>query len=215
MDYCGIDEALVFHSTMKYGSPVVGNRAVWEETKKHGRIHATWAILPPQTGEQPGTEEFMKLLHEHNIKALYAFPDEHGYMLNEVVFGDLLDELTHRAVPLLFKPHWQEIYSLLQRFPKLTLIAVGQGPHGADRLFRPLIERYDNFYIDTSGYLQDGGIEAFCNTYGAHRMLFSTGYPGNCIGGPLLRILTADISDADRELICDRNIRRILGDVKL
>jgi hypothetical protein len=215
MDYCGIGEALVFHSAMKYGSPLVGNELVIEETRNFKRLHPTRAILPPQTAEQFETVEFIESLRVHDIKALFAFSEEHGYLLNGTVFGDLFEEMTHRSIPLLMKPNWQGIYSLLSEFPKLTVVAVGQGPHGADRYFRPLIEKYDNFYIDTSTYLQDGGIEHFCEKYGGRRILFSTGYPGNCIGGPILRILTARISDSDRELICFGNIRRILGAVRL
>ena len=33
MDGCGIRNALVFHSTMKYGSPVFGNKLVIEESR--------------------------------------------------------------------------------------------------------------------------------------------------------------------------------------
>jgi predicted TIM-barrel fold metal-dependent hydrolase len=150
-----------------------------------------------------------------NIRGLYAFPEDHGYVLDAIVFGDLFEELVHRSIPLFIKPDWHRIYSLLSQFPKLTIVAVGHGPHGDDRFFRPLIERYKNFYIDTSTYLQDGGIEAFCNKYGAGRMLFGTGYPGNCIGGPILRILKADIEESQREMICHGNIKRILGEVKL
>ena len=215
MEFCGIDEALVFHSEMKYGSPVTGNKSVVEETRNHNRLHPTWAILPPQTGEQPETSEFIKAMKGNNVKALYAFPQEHAYIPDKVVFGELFEELIACNIPLLIKPDWPTVYSILSQFPRLTLIAVGHGPHGADRYFRPLIEKYPNFYIDTGTYLQDGGIEEFCNKYGAERMLFSTGYPGNCIGGPILRALKAGVKDSQRELICHRNIERILEGVKL
>jgi hypothetical protein len=215
MDGCGIENALVFHSTIKYGSPVLGNRLVIEESRGFDRLHPVWAILPSQTSEQEESEGFIRSMKKSNIKALFAFPDEHGYLLDEVVFCDLFEELTDRHVPLFLKPGWQSIYSLLSRFPDLTVVAVGHGPHGSDRYFRPLVEKYKNFYIDTSSYLQDGGIEAFCDKYGAHRMLFGTGYPGNCIGGPVLRALRADVDATKKELICHKNLERLLRSVRL
>lgn len=215
MDGCGIGNALVFHSTIKYGSPVFGNKLVIEESRDHDRLHPVWAILPSQTDEQEGPAGFIRSMKKFNIRALFAFPDEHGYLLDEVVFGDLFEELTERSVPLFIKPGWQRIYSILSRFPGLTVAAVGHGPHGSDRYFRPLVEKYKNFYIDTSSYLQDGGIEAFCDKYGAHRMLFGTGYPGNCIGGPVFRALRAGIEESQKELICHKNMERLLGEVRL
>ena len=89
-------------------------------------------------------------------------------MLNDVVFGELFEELTARRIPLLIKPGWPTVYALLGQFPQLTVVAVGHGPHGADRYFRPLVEKYPRFHLDTAAYLQDGGIEEFCNKYGAH-----------------------------------------------
>ena len=52
-------------------------------------------------------------------------------MLNDVVFGELFEELTARRIPLLIKPSWPTVYSLLGEFPQLTVVAVGHGPHGA------------------------------------------------------------------------------------
>jgi predicted TIM-barrel fold metal-dependent hydrolase len=215
MDFCGIKDALVFHSVMKHGSPVIGNRIVYEETCDYKRLFPVWALLPSQTEEQEDPDRFIQSLKARDIRALVAFPDEHGYMLDGVVFGGIFEEMVYRSIPLLLKPKWPLVYTILEQFPKLTVVAIGQGPHGADRYFRPLIERYNNFYIDTSTYLQDGGIEEFCSKYGAERMLFGTGYPGNCIGGPILRILTANIPDEQKELICSKNIRRILENVTL
>ena len=44
-------------------------------------------------------------------------------------------------------------------------------------MFRPLLERYPNFYVDTAQYLLDGGIESVVTDYGAGRMLFGSGFP--------------------------------------
>jgi len=215
MEYCGINEALVYHSAMRYGSPLIGNKLVVEEIKGFPNLHATWAILPHQTGEQEPPDIFLETMKANNIKALYALPEEHGYSLDEVGFGELFEELLEHRIPLFMWADWNLVGRVLKQFPKLIIVVFGHGPHGDDRYFRPLIERYSNLYIDTSTYLQDGGIEGFCNSYGAEHLLFSTGYPQNCIGGPVLRIVGADITDFQRELICSGNIERLLKEVRL
>ena len=51
MDFCGIDEALVYHANMRFASPTVWNPILVEEVKNKPRLEPTWAILPSQTGE--------------------------------------------------------------------------------------------------------------------------------------------------------------------
>ncbi|NJD04270.1 MAG: hypothetical protein FIA99_17125 [Ruminiclostridium sp.] len=215
MEYCGIDEAVVYHTAQKDYTPLEGNRIVVEETMNYPTLHPAWAILPEQTGEQPNPGKFIKLMKENNVKVLYAFPGDHAYLLDRLGFGSLLDTLIEHSIPLFMKVNWDLMRSVLGEFPNLTLVGVGSGPHGQDRLFRPLLERYPGFYLDTSTYLQDGGIEDICKCYGAKRLLFGTGYPRNCSGSSLLRIMTAEISEEERALICHGNIERLLQEVKL
>ena len=167
------------------------------------------AIVPEQTGEQPKPEIFLQNMKEQNIKVLYAFPKDHAYILDRLGFGSLLDAMSECCIPLFIRPDWHLIRSLLGEFPNLSLVCVGSGPHGQDRLFRPLLENYKNFYLDTSTYLQDGGIEDICKCYGTTRLLFGTGYPRNCSGSSLLRILSAEISEEQKSLICHGNIEHL------
>ena len=100
MDYCGIAEALVYHAAMPDDCPTVGNKLLCEEIKDHPRLHGTWAILPPQTGELGSPEEFVSNMKESNIKALWTFPDRHKYILTASLFGDLFELLTEKMIPL-------------------------------------------------------------------------------------------------------------------
>ena len=107
------------------------------------------------------------------------------------------------------------MYSLLADFPQLTLVAAGHGPWGRDRYFRPLLERYPNFYVDTANYELDWGLADLCSKYGYERILFGTNTPHRTMGGPLLTLLHAPISDAAKRAIAAGNLERLLGEVKL
>jgi len=223
MDYCDVAEALVRHAASSEDCPTVGNPLLCDEIAAHPRLHGTWAILPPQTDELGAPEEFLARMKEHGIPALWTFPDKHRYILTASLFGGLFDLLTEKQIPL-FMPisansggvsGWMLADYVLRDFPKLTLIVTNHGSWGQDRYFRGLIESYENFHIDTSRHELDGGIADFCKKYGPDRILYGSNYPFTNMGGPLLALAHADISDSDREAIAGGNLRRLLGRVTL
>jgi len=224
MDWAGIDRALVRHDLMSSQSPVVGNKALSEAIAAHPRLSGSWAILPPQTKELPQGDAFFEAMSDANIKALWAFPEEHRYMLRRIVFGEFLDELADRRVPLfLCRPpsassnldRYRLIYDLLSECPGLTVVAVGFGPWGDDRFFRPLVEAYPRFYYDISRYELDCGLREYVNAYGAERLLYGSNFPVNSMGGPRMMVACAGIDDDARALVAGGNLARLLGEVQL
>jgi hypothetical protein len=215
MDFCGVGEALVYHASMVEAAPEVGNQRVVEETEGQPRLHPTWAILPAQTGELGTVEEFLSGMGEHGVKALRAYPEENRYLLNGVTFGPLLEELTARRVPLIVGPEWRMVTSVLAEFRELTLIVVRHGSWGDDRYFRPLMERYERLYVDTSRYQLDHGIADFVGKYGPDRMLYGSACPELQMGAAMLTLAHADIDESAKAAIAGGNLRRLLGEVKL
>jgi len=215
MDFCGIDRALVYHAGMRFGSPVVWNHQLCDQIKESTRLEACWTILPPQTGEQPGIEEFLDMMRTHDVKSLWAFPDEHRYRLDDRTFGSLLEEMTRRRIPLFLKQNILATSDLLESFPDLTIVAVNQGPHSLERYLRPLLDEYQKLYLDTSYYIVDGLIEEFCFRYGSGRLLFGSGFPDNCSGSALLRLVQADINAEDKNRIAFKNLEEIISEVRV
>ena len=214
MAYCGIERALVYHASMRFGSPTIGNPQVLAEARDHPALQATWAILPPQTGESPGPEELVAAMKTQGVVALRAFPNEQHYALDRLTFGPLLELLQERRIPLFVKQDLLHIGQVLRDYPRLVLVAVNQGPHSLERYLRPLVEAYPNLYVDTSYYMVDGLIEEFCERYGPRRLLFGTAFPDNCSGAALLRLAQADIPAADRQAIAGRNLEGILQEAQ-
>jgi hypothetical protein len=68
--------------------------------------------------------------------------------------------------------------------------------------------------IDPSYYINEALSEEFCTRHGAQRQRFATADPDNCSGGALLRLVQADISEADRELIAGKNPDRLLVEAR-
>jgi len=224
MDWAGVQEALVYHALMREQSPQVGNSILAESIAGEPRLIGTWAILPPQTGELLPPSEFFPAMQRANVRALWAFPEEHRYILDRVTFGAFLDEVSERRVPLFLprdaggpRPHdtWNLVYRLLAQYPDLTLVLAGNGPWGEDRFFRPLLEQYPRFYLDISRYELDCGIRELVARYGAERLLYGSSFPRFSMGGPRLMLAAAEIDEADRRAIAGDNLRRLLAEEDL
>lgn len=214
MKRVGISKALVYHGAAINGYPLEANERLIAELAPYSQLYPVWVLLPPQTGEW-NVDSFVSKMKAGGVRALWAFPQDHHYLLNKVAMGAVLEEMVARNIPLFLKEDWQLVYSLLADFPELTLVVAGHGPWGRDRYFRPLFERYPNFYIDTANYELNWGLEGLISKYGYERILFGTNTPYRTMGGPLFTLMHAPISDAAKEAIASGNLERILGEVRL
>lgn len=223
MDFYGINEALVFHSRQRDDSPVVGNEVLASSIRGIDRLYGTFAILPPQTKEMGSFEDLLEKMRLDRVKAFRAFPSGHRFLMTRTALGSLYDLMVERNTPLLISINescggisgWYLIEQILSDNPDLTLVVTEHGSWGQDRFFRPLIEKYENLYLDISRYELDGGISDFCAKYGAERLLFGTGYPWWSPGGPILMLAQADITVKEREKIASGNLKRIIGRVRI
>jgi len=223
MDYCSIDEALVYHARQRDDSPVIGNDMLLNEIEAFNRLHGTLAILPLQTEELGTMETIVRKMKERNIRAFRAFPAEHRYLMTRTSLAPLYHLMVERNIPLFIDitqscggiSGWHLVSTILSEVPDLTLVVTEHGPWGHDRYFRPLIEKHENLHLDTSRYELDGGITDFCKKYGAVKLLFGTGYPKWNPGGPKLTLAGADITTKERRKIASGNLERLLRRVKM
>ncbi len=220
MDRQKISKAIVWHIFQYEGSIVEGNRILAQEIAKHKRLYGCWTILPPQT-EEVITKDFFKKMKENRIVALNAFPDWHRFILDSVGFGDFLSELSERKIPLFLTMgrtciSWDGLYRLMKEFPSLTCILCDIGIWGVDRYTWPLLEKFENFYLESSLLsLEEGGIEATVKRFGSKRIVFGTGFPVRYPKAAMLQLVHADISEDDKKNIASKNIERILQGEKL
>lgn len=218
MDFCGVDEAFVYHQGMIENDPSYGNDLIMQEVEKNPqRLHATWTILPPITEREYLPENLLPAMKKHNVKALRAYPEKNRFFLDRVTMGGLLDVLVEKHIPIYLSPQdgWRGIFDVLKEFPDLTVILTNYGLWGSDRFIFPLIEAYKNVYIDTSDYQVINGINEFYNRYGDERLLFGSNFPMDYFGGPITALMASDLPVSSLEKIASGNITRIMSEVKL
>jgi predicted TIM-barrel fold metal-dependent hydrolase len=211
MDFCGIGAALAYHVNQRFGAPQVYDRVALDDLSGQPRLFPIRTLMPPQTGELPSPEVLLAELRRDGVRAVRAFPSEHRYRLDGLTFGPHLDMLAAHRIPLLVKADCLAIGDLLRDCPDLTVIAMSQGPHSLERYLRPILDRYPNLYLETSGLLVEGLIEEFVARYGSSRLVFGSGFPDNAAGGAQHTLRFADIPEDARVAIAGGNLRRLLG----
>jgi hypothetical protein len=215
LEFCGIDEALVYHTAQRFDHPVRGNARLLEEIAGCPKLMPTWTILPSATGEQPPPKELLVSMRERDIRALRLFPQDHRYFLDAVSWHDQVPLYVDQRIPLFLKAGLDRVAEFLRAFPAATVITDTQGANPLDRYAWPLLDAYPNLYFETAGYLTAGAIEACCQRFGAGRLVFSTGFPDYASGAALLTLAGADIPQTDRDAIAHGNLSRLLSEVQL
>lgn len=219
MERNGVEKALVFHIAQHDASPQIGNALLAEAIRPYPNLVGVWSILPNQTREFPPIDVFLQQMKFANVRALRTFPGSHRFLLNSISMGDWMEACVAHRIPLLLSTkmgvEWRDIYDLLADFPDLVCVICDHGCWGEDRLFRPLLERYPQVYVDTAQYLLDGGIEGLVNDYGPGRLLFGSGFPNLYFGGMMLAIKHAQISEEAKAAIAGGNLERIISEVRL
>lgn len=217
MDHCGISEALVWHRDAFERDFASGNCRL-DELRDTPRFHLTRTFVPAESPEVPSAEGFIDAMRTAGARAARAFPAHHCFLLNRVACGSILELLVAHSVPLLvplneFPRQWIDVYELLENFPTLTLILTFTGPWGQDRYCRPLMRKYERFYIATHQLKTAGQLEGLVNDFGPHQILFGSGLPRYYPGAFIMALARADIPSAARDAIAHGNIERLLSEV--
>ncbi|HPP12002.1 MAG TPA: amidohydrolase family protein [bacterium] len=218
LDHYGIEKALVWHIAQFEYSASEGNRLVRQLVKNQKRLVGCWAVLPPTTGENG--EYFFDRMKENNIAALRFFPEQHRYLLRRRVFGEFLDQVVARRIPVLLSVKWgvtwPVIYDLLEEYPEMTCLLCDLGIWGLNRYTWPLVSSFPRVYLESSLLsLSDGGLEATVKQFGAGRVIFGTGFPERYADAAILDLLHAPLTDEEKNLIAGENLKRLLAGVKL
>lgn len=137
--------------------------------------------------------------------------------MTRMVCSGMMDELPHLKV---ISHHWGAYIPHAEgRFPlwEVRNATMGDGTSFADKLKRPMIDYFKDFYGDTAMFGAKPASQAGLDFFGASNSFFATDCPYDLVGGSdLIRdtidvIETLNCTDADRDLIFEQNTRKLLG----
>ena len=208
----GINRALVYSVLSKELHPCEGNPKLLDEIKGFP-FTPCWVALPTSTGEIGSPEHFIEDMRKNGVRAVRLFPSLHSYCLQPWCVGPLLEALQANKVPVfveIAQTSFDHIAAVLADFPKLRLVLL-RPAYRFDRYLYPLMEKYENLFVDTSNYVVSGGIEAICSRFGCRRLVFGTEMPHFEPGAAVSSITYADISDVEKQAIAGGNLENLLS----
>jgi predicted TIM-barrel fold metal-dependent hydrolase len=109
-----------------------------------------------------------------------------------------------------------DLRTLLARHKKLPVILETSLKQCMfSRFYFPLLEEFENLYIETSGLLLMDQLEHYVERFGSKRLIFGSNYPANDISVNTSRIELMESSRADIDNICSGNINRIFNAISI
>ncbi|MBE6929583.1 MAG: hypothetical protein E7463_04820 [Ruminococcaceae bacterium] len=218
MDRFGIEKAAVWHRAQYDYDPVKGNAILADAMKGYeDRLYPAWTILPAITDRDFEPDVFLANMKAAGVKLLRAFPMQNRYILCDVTMGEQLSLFEELKIPLYLEPQpgYEYIYDVLREFPRLTVILSNIGIWPSARLIWPLLNRYPNVYFESGDFGMTHGYEEVCAKFGSERLLFGSNFPSNYPSCSINCLMTAGITEHERENIAHGNFERLLREVKL
>jgi len=214
----GIKYALVRREEQRSGHPISGNRLLGKDLKNLDNIWGVWSILPEYTQELQAPAEMLDAMKANKIVAWQFLPQNHGFTFHHKPLSNWLKLAEKHNIPIFAEMEsavtYEQLYNILEYYPKLTIILSPQSVRSCDRFIRPFLSEYENIYLELSYYMQSGGLEELVKIYGAARLLFGTGFHRSYTGGAMLLLKHAEISQAAKDAIAYKNMLSIMEKIQ-
>ena len=230
MDHCGIHEALLVGSLSFGCHPADGNRRILDVTADEPRLHPAWALLPPAGRETLPPAEAVAQMADRGVRAVFIYPRQYYFSLDEWCVDALLEPLAARHVPLFIcadrqnvgqpgrgawrtqdNTDWSGVVRICRAFPELPVVVVEQRISYSMRPMYQALDACPNLHLDLSTLWLHHVIEFICREWGAERLLFGSGLPRRDPGAVLGQLIFSDITQDELAEISGGNLRRLLS----
>lgn len=223
MDHYGIHEALVLDNLSSEYHPVDGNERVLRLTEGQPRLHAAWVGLPDESRELPPPKDLVAQMAECDVRALFLYPKQYHFTLEERSLDGLLHALSERRIPLFIcynglfgaagqdQTDWPEVARICQAFPDLPVVVTEYRISYTLRKMYQALDACPNLRVDLSSLWVHHMLEFVTREWGAERLLFGSGMPLCDPGAPLCHLNYALLSEQDRQALAGDNLRRLVS----
>ena len=213
---CGID-GYVVHSVAVDGAHVETiNNYISGECEKHSEFYGFGTMH----AEYPDKIAELERIRSLGLRGVKIHPDTQMFNMDDPAMDEVYDYLSQYDMPIQIHcgdyrytySHPERLASVLDRFPKLTVIGAHFGGWSVwDLALEYLRDR--NCYLDTSSSFMMLGLaraKELIRIYGAERIVFGTDYPMWNASDELDNIHKLGLRDEELELILYKNAQRIL-----
>jgi len=222
MERLGITEAWVRHSYALAYDPLEGNRETAVLVRDEPRFRGVWVMTPLMYEEFGGRDALLRELAAGDFAALTACPAEHAFSLELWNAAPIYEMAVETGLPLLLDLSrglaptqvLEHVHEAAGAYPEAQFILLSIS-YRLLRMLIPLLRQRPNVHVDISNFDTFRGVEALVEAVGPRQLLYGSQLPFFEPGMPLGRLIYADITAADRELIAHGNARRLLAGRRL
>lgn len=170
---------------------------------------------------------YIKDAYKNKVRLLRIFPKSHLFYLNDYYMQKIYDEISALNFPLMLDLKELDITGnkyfaiddlrmLLSRHKSLPFILQTSLKQCMfNRFYFPLLEEFENLYLEISGMLLMDQVEHYVEKFGSERLIYGSNYPETDFSINTARMEFAQISKLDKENICFNNLNGIIGRIKL
>ncbi len=215
MDRLGIDRALAWHVAARDLHPRWGNTRLLEEIAATpgaaGRIIPSLGVTPTLLHERGSLDWLRDTMDAHGIRAVRFAMNRGNWALSDLapVIDAVLPQQPVLVIDQRDPLQKGDILDFAQSYPRVPVIVTqAMWPHYVP-LF-DLMRRCDNIYVETSWLHTHETLDLLTRAFGAHRVLFGTGFKAHH-GAAIASLQNADLDDDTRAAIAYGNLDRLLG----
>ncbi|TMR99719.1 amidohydrolase family protein [Nonomuraea basaltis] len=212
MDRVGIAEAVVGNTTSWLHDPARGNRELLALVDGQPRLSPCWVMLPDTCGETGGAAGFADTAVASGVRAVRAFPRDHGYDLAGTDTAAVLAALESVRLPLLLDAGqitWAAVERISCDHPGLRIVVGGAG-YRMLRQIAGVLGRTAYVSVGLADLSSHLGLEWLAERFGAGRLVFGTGAPYRDPAEAVTRLLWSELGEAEVAAIGAGNLRRLL-----
>jgi predicted TIM-barrel fold metal-dependent hydrolase len=198
----------------------------FDELKQRKNIYFGF-VLTPDVYNQFVFFDYMKNAYKNNARIFKIFPKSHLFYLNDYYMRKIFEEMAGVNFPLMLDLKELDITGnkyfaiddlkvLLSENKKLPVILETSLKQCMfNRFYFPLMEEFENLYLEVSGMLLMDQIEHYVSKFGSERLIFGSNFPNTSFEVNTSRIESADIDEVSKENIAGKNISGLLEKISL
>ena len=184
-------------------------------------------ILAPDVYHQFTFSNYMENAYKSKTRLFRIFPKSHLFYLNDFYMRKIYKEMAGANFPLMLDLKELDITGnkyfaiddlkvLLSENKKLPVILETSLKQCMfNRFYFPLMEEFENLYLEVSGMLLMDQIEHYVEKFGSERLVFGSNFPNTSLEVNTSRIESTDIDEGSKENIAGKNISRLLKKISL
>jgi len=214
---CGIAGGLMEHRQSWENEPAFGHELLKKELAGTTGFRPLWNMLPLQKGMRDEAGELAVQMRGAEVAGALLMPGCCSFSPEEWCSGPLYEMLEVMRMPLFVRMNsgemeYDTLARLLASHPGLPVI-LRHLFYQADLFLYPLMDRYENLYVETCGYKPFDGIRALSRAFGCKRLIFGSNYPYESPGAAVAQLLLSDLPPEDIVLIAGKNMLHLMGDI--